>query len=69
MKGVGRKFDEASCREQLAGVNGLILGNTAEFPKIEFAILQIPQDLELVTFTRSDAKVSLINWMKLRKRK
>jgi hypothetical protein len=69
MKGIGRTFNAADCLEQIKGVDGLLLGNTANFPLIEFAVLRIPDDLLLIKFTKTGAKVSQKDWLKLRLRK
>jgi hypothetical protein len=69
MKGVGRKFNAEDCMSQIMGVEGLLLGSTSSFPRIEFAVLRVPEDIDLINMTKSDAKVSAANWARLRLRK
>lgn len=69
MKGKGRKFNRGECEDRLLSVDGIILCCLTNFPLLEFATVMMPDDLDLVSITGSDAKVNARAWKKLRQRR
>lgn len=67
MKGKGRKFDRSECENRILDVDGIILCQLDSFPILEFAVVRIPEDLNLITITNSSARVSKQSWAVLRK--
>jgi hypothetical protein len=68
MKGSGRRFDRSECETRILAVDGVILCQLDNFPVLEFAVVRIPEDLDLVTIKNSSAKVSRKAWNTLRTR-
>lgn len=68
MKGKGRKFERLECEARLLDVNGVILCQLDAFPLLEFAVLRVPEDLDLVVISESSATVSKQAWAQLRAR-